>query len=354
MKIAFFIGGMGSGGAERVISILANSFIKLGWNVDIVLLLRNEVIYDLEKSINLVDFTGKYKEYAKNIVVWIKKIRNYIKQEKPTCIISFVGRINALVLTASMGLETPIIVSERNDPQHDGRSKLMLYYCNLTYKLAAAIIFQTKYEKKCFSRHHENRSYIIPNPVIVSKPKDCMPHYMLISTAGRLVKQKNHKCLIKAIAYLRKKYPNIKCIIYGDGELRDSLLDEIRNLGLSNNVELPGNVSDINRKISESGIFVLSSDYEGLSNALIEAMMLGKACISTNYPGANEIIQNEVNGLLTPCNDPIQMSKCIERLIENRNGIRERLCKKALEDSEKYSLDSVIRKWINVIEGITE
>ena len=151
MKISFFIGAMGHGGAERVISILANDYCTRGWDVDIVLLLKNEIEHDLDQSIKIVNLTGKNTNYFKNAIFWLRGIRHYLKSNRPDRIVSFVGRINALVLTAAIGLGLPIVVSERNDPKNDGRGAMMQWYCNRIYCKAKAIVYQNAHEKSCFN-----------------------------------------------------------------------------------------------------------------------------------------------------------------------------------------------------------
>ena len=208
VHISFFIGDMVSGGAERVIQLLANDFVDSGWKVDIVLLLSNKVDYEqfpLSKEISIIDLSGSETSYHKNAFRWLTSIRKLVKQTKPDCIVSFIGRINALVLTSILGLNIPILVSERNDPRHDGRSKAMLQYCNLIYKKASAIVFQTQYEQQCFSKSLLGKSYVIPNPVSVSLADEVTENPLEISTAGRLVPQKNHAMLIEAISLVKKE-----------------------------------------------------------------------------------------------------------------------------------------------------
>ena len=126
MRIAFFIGHMGAGGAERVISILANDYADKGWDVDIIMLLANRVEHKLRPQIRTISLVGTSERYTKNAMSWLVRIRSYVKNEKPDRVVSFIGRINALVLTATIGMKVPVIVSERNDPKHDGRGKVML------------------------------------------------------------------------------------------------------------------------------------------------------------------------------------------------------------------------------------
>lgn len=113
-----------------------------------------------------------------------------------------------------------------------------------------------------------------------------------IVTVGRLTVQKNQKLLIESFSEVLKKYPNIILEIYGDGEKREELKYIIKTLGVSNNVIFKGNILNVHEAIADAGLFVLSSDYEGLSNALMEAMMMGLPCISTTCAGSDELISD--------------------------------------------------------------
>ena len=186
MRIAFFIGSMGCGGAERVISILANEYATKGWDVDILLLLDNRVEYELHPQIKVIPLMGSYSNYAMNALAWLSSIRKYVKSNKPDRVVSFIGRVNAVVLTATIGLKVPIIVSERNDPKHDGRGKVMLWYCNKIYRRARAVVFQNKYEQSCFDEALKAKGVIIPNPVQVSATKETASSEFVVATAGRL------------------------------------------------------------------------------------------------------------------------------------------------------------------------
>lgn len=350
MKITFFIGSMGRGGAERVISILANDFCKRGWDVDIVLLLKNKVEYPLEERIRIVDISPKAGGYAKNVVYWLWGIRGYLKKRKPDRIVSFVGRINALVLTAALGLKLSIVVSERNDPKHDGRGAIMQWYCNRIYHCAKAIVYQNEHERSCFDKSLAHLGYIIPNPVSVTAYRENVESTTVV-TAGRLIEQKNQAMLIRAMEKVHRKYPEVKCRIYGEGLLREELQKQIDSLGLQDTVTLEGNVPDIHDRLAQCGIFVLTSNYEGLSNALIEAMMVGLPCITTDYPGAQELITNGENGFVVPLNDDAALAEAIEILIENENNCAEKLAQKGQEDSARFRAEVVLKQWHSVIEG---
>ncbi len=347
MKITFFIGSMGMGGAERVISHLSNHFSDLGWNVDIVLLLDNTVEYKLNDDVRIIDLHGKYKSYYKNILFWCKNIRKYLKTSKPDRVISFVGRINALVLFASFGLKNTIIVSERNDPQNDGRSKLMLKICDLLYKRASTVIFQTKYQENCFSNSLKNHSEIIPNPVTV-KSMPIEREKNRVVTVGRLCAQKNQTMFIDAAHILQKDHKNLVFEIYGEGALKDELNERIDAWNLTGAVRLMGNKTNIHDCINSATMFVLTSLYEGASNVLIEAMMLGLPCICTAYPGADEIISDGYNGILVPQNDSMALAEKIEFLLNDSFACK-RLSEGAINSSQKYMSENVLKKWEDVI-----
>ena len=348
MKITFFIGSMGRGGAERVISILANHYAKMGWDVDIALLLDQEVGYELHDNVNIINLNAGPGSYIKNLPSWLTKVRKYIKTAKPERIVSFVGRINMLVLTAALGLKAPIVVSERNDPKHDGRGKLIQTYCNLIYHNAAAVVYQTKYEQSCFSSSLKN-GYIIPNPVSVHVTKSLGQNTEIV-TAGRLLPQKNQKMLISAFAQVHKNHPEMTLKIFGSGNLKDELQEQIEILGLQKCAFLCGNILDLHNHLSGAKMFVMTSEFEGLSNALIEAMMLGLPCITTDYPGADELIFHGENGLMVPCRDTEALAKAMERIIEDPI-FSENLSRSAMKNSENYYEDIVLRMWDEIIIG---
>lgn len=349
VRIFFFIGSMFGGGAERVISILANHYAGKGWNVEIVLLLNNRVEYELNPKIKIIDLTQKKKSYVKSLPFWLYQIRKYVKETKPDRIVSFIGRINILVLTACMGLNVPIIVSERNDPRLDGRGKFTLWYCNWCYRQAKSIIFQTQYAQSCFSRRLEEKSVIIPNPIHISvKPQE--PEGYEIVTAGRLMQQKNHEMLINAFSKVKEAYPQASLKIYGEGALKEILQKQIDSMGLHESVILCGNVDDLHERIVGKAAFVLTSEFEGLSNALLEAMMLGLPCISTDYSGVDEIMEDGVNGIIVPKNDIDKLAKKIIYLLKEKD-VRQEIVNNARKKSQKFEMDSVIKTWNLAIEG---
>ncbi|MBY0158840.1 glycosyltransferase family 4 protein [Cytobacillus oceanisediminis] len=347
-RIAFIIGSMGKGGAERVISILANRYASKGWEVDILMLLDDKCDYSLSNSINLIPIIKKGKSRFSQLPNWLSSIRKYVKNYKPNRIVSFVARINLITLLACLGLNQRILISERNDPAADGRSVFVRLSTYVLYSYSKAIVFQTKWAQSCFPKKIQKKGIIIPNPINVATGASKNKKKKLVSV-GRLSEQKNQAMLIDAFAKVNEEHPEYQLFIYGEGHLRDLLSQQINELHLNDKVFLPGTVTNIHEVISDAEIFVLSSNYEGLSNALLEAMMMGLPCISTNCAGSNEIIKDEVNGLLIPIGDTERLTDTINKLITNKD-FSSQLGNEAKTTAKMFDSKIVINKWENVIE----
>jgi glycosyltransferase involved in cell wall biosynthesis len=224
----------------------------------------------------------------------------------------------------------------------------MQWYCNRIYRKAKAIVYQNAHEKSCFDAELADKGYIIPNPVKVSARREADAGKIVV-TAGRLVEQKNQAMLLRAMARLRERDPQVKCRIYGDGAMRDELEQQIHEQGLQNTVSLEGNVSDIHERLAQCAIFVLTSNFEGLSNALIEAMMVGLPCITTDYPGARELIMHEQNGIVVPMDDDEALAFQMEKLLCDQKYAA-RLAQQGRSDSERFKAETVLQQWRELIE----
>lgn len=347
-RIGFFLGGMTRGGAERVISILSREYAKKGWDTDICVLLFYKLDYEIDSSTRFLDFTGKGESRGKRVPYWLDSIRQYAKQQKPDVIVSFVARINALVQLACIGLNIPIVVSERIDPRYDGREMPVKILNNLFYPRAKKVVFQTRRIESYFNRRIRDNGCIILNPVSVTT-RAYEKRRKKIVTAGRIMKQKNHRLLIESFKDIAGMYPQYELWIYGEGDLSEELTDLCKTLEIEDKVHFPGNSPDVHREMADAEIFVLSSDYEGLSNALMEAMMMGLPCISTDCSGSDEIIEDGVNGLLVPVGDKESLKKAIVKLIQDR-GLRDRLGEAAEKTAEGFAVEAIMNQWMKVIE----
>lgn len=356
MRITLFIGRLAVGGGEKVLTMLANRLVNDKWEVDIVTLLGNEVErehHHLDQRINIIDIHPMGKNpYSQNVVHWLRRIRMVIDDKRPDVIISFFGRINALVLTATIGKDIPIVVSERNDPKRDGRGRLMLKYCDLIYHRAKAIVFQTRYEQNCFSKAHLKRSYVIHNPLDIINTKSRPIEENLIVAVGRLEKQKNFPMLIKAVGIVRKRVPNVRCEIYGEGSLYNELQLGIKQEGLQNHVVLAGKKSNVLDYIAKGRAFVMTSEYEGLSNAQMEAMMLGKICVTTDYEGVEELITDGENGVVVPRNDVGKLAEVLTDILQDKVGKYDGMGEKAYEKILEFNSTKILSQWSELLKSV--
>lgn len=345
-KITFVTGSMGRGGAERVISILSRYYISKGWQVDIVMLLHSFNEYDLDQEVNVVDLSHS-GGIRRGFIQTISKERQYMAREKPDVVVCFMAQNCLLTGIAMTGMSIPVIMSERIDPAEVNRNGVYKALLNHYYGSSAKVIFQTNRARNYFNNRIKANSCIIGNPIKVVATKGISSKHEIV-TAGRMTEQKNHAMLISAFAKIYHNHPEYRLTIYGDGPLMDQLKEQREKLGLSSVVEFPGNVPNLHERIVDSEIFVLPSNFEGLSNALLEAMMLGLPVIATNCAGCDEVIENEKNGLLIPIGDESALIQALERYISNVEW-RQDIANAGKKSVERFEVSNIINEWNEII-----
>ena len=346
-EILIVTGSLRRGGAERVISILSNELVKRGWEIHICTMLFSAIDYNLDPQIDVIDDSHESRNQIIDTPRMLKALRDTIKNIKPDAVISFMLTINIVTWIATRGLKVRFIPSERNDPSA-GRGKIKHWLSCRAYASSYKTVFQTERARGFYSKKIQRKGVIIPNPVNVDNVRDSNPKHKIVSV-GRLEPQKNRRLLIEAYSDVYKNHPEYTLDIYGEGSQENELKKLISELKLDNSIILHGNVNDVHRKIADTEIFVLSSDYEGLSNALIEAMMMGFPCISTDCAGAIDIIENGVDGFIIPIRNSQQMVERINELIE-APSLREEFSKKAAEHSKKFNVENVIVQWERILK----
>ena len=353
MKILFVSAGMLFGGAERVTSILTDEWGKRGHETKI-LVTRTEAIskYPLSDKVTLVSCYDNVSKAKIGQIAIIKKVREICKEWKPDVVISFYNDLCALSALAITGLHIPLIYSERNDPNKTNQRKSDHLYRKIVEHRADKIVFQTKGAKKCYSKSVQDKSVVILNPLdTAGYPIHDFSHERKeIVTVGRLEPQKNQKLLMDAFSLIADEFADYSLVVYGEGSLREELEAYIKEKRLQDRVFLPGAKSNIQDYIKDAELFVLSSDYEGIPNALIEAMAIGLPCISTDCSpgGARELIQNGTNGVIVPCGDFNELEKQMRRLIIDRELAKEIGCK-ALDIRTRTGKSIIADAWLQVL-----
>lgn len=371
MKIMFSIGTLSSGGAERVVCNLSNYLNKFH-DIHIVSVKKTDIAYTLDSNIS-IDFLDNREEISydklmnKRILDKIKriirnlrrvrKLKNIIKKNKPEIIVSFLPEPNFLNLILKSKFKIPIIISIRNDPKEEYKSNLYNRLMKKYYPQADAIVYQTEEAKNFFRNIIGNNviQEIIPNPIneeFIERPYKGIRKKIIV-TVGRLQEQKNHKLLIDAFEKVSNQIPDYKLVIYGDGNKKQELETYIKSKNLLDKVMLAGNTKEVKKHIYDASLFILSSDYEGMPNALIEAMALGLPVISTDCPcgGPKFLIDNGKNGILVKVKDVEAMSKAILKVLENKN-YADYLSMNASKIAETLNPTKINNEWKKIIEKI--
>ena len=354
IKALFVIPNMGSGGAERVVSILSNQFVNSGHPVGIIYFLDRTSDYVLSDSVERIYFCDT-AEKKTGTLSRIKEFRKLILGLSESCVpvlIPFHDTCLKYCVMSTALTRIPVIACERNNPFIKGNSALSKFKSGIAYRLSDMCVFQTDGAKQYYPASVKNKSRVINNPLDLSfignwRGTDSKK----IISVGRLEAQKNQALLIDAFSDVVKSFPEYILDIYGEGSLREKLQDQIDILGLTGKVNLCGLTDKIGEVMSESRLFVLSSDYEGMSNALIEAMAAGVPVISTDHPcgGARALINSGENGVLVPVGDRAALTSAIKGSLLDPSG-DERKAKEALKIRDKLSAEATAEKWLEVIE----
>lgn len=358
MRILFVVPGMGYGGAERVISILSNAFVTKGNHVKIISFDKEGITaYHLHEKVELSKVGNMNTKSLKGVINFLNNLRSRIKAYNPDVVISFINDVCAITALANIGLKYPLIYSERNDPRFMNNSLKEKCYGILVKSLTDGFVFQTIGAKNLYSKKVRNRSAVILNPIQTDAFPKCWQgeRDKLIVSVGRLHSQKNQKLLIKAFSNIADTYPDYIMKIYGEGPLKQDLSHQIHELNLSERIFLEGNVDNILERIVSAEIFAYSSNYEGLPNALMEAMVLGIPCISTDCSpgGAAMLIDNKKNGLLVPIEDELALTNGLLYLLKNKEAAS-RMGECARRLVNEVNEEHITREWQSFIQKIMD
>lgn len=354
-KITFLIESLSDGGAERVTSVLANSFCNSDFDVNIIILNKKSNEYLVKDKIKKHYLSAEKSPIRLfRVIKRIKKINKLIRKIDSDVIISLaMPSTNINLISCLLSHRKKVILSERNDPNFFPKSKGLKKIRNFLYKLTDNVVFQTNDAKKYFTKTIQEKGVIIPNPIKEDLPRPYEGNRKLeIVNFCRLDSQKNLIMLIDAFALLSKEYPDYILSIYGKGPLENELKEYAENSIENGKVNFKGYEKDIHNKILDSAMFVSSSDYEGISNSMLESLALGIPTICTDCPvgGARMFIKPYKNGLLVPVGDTIALYKAMKEVIEDQE-LSKNISQNAVKIREELSADKIFRKWLNIVES---
>ena len=357
-KCLLLIPRMGSGGAERVMATIANNLCR-ECDIHIVTITDTESFYALDERVRITGLGQKLSRRNKMYKVFsaafggvkaLFSLMNVVKKEKTDVLVAFLGPASFLAIALKVfGAKCRVIVSERCDPTT--RGGLYRFFQKLMFPKADVIVCQSEKVVEFFKEKHRRKTVVIPNPIAASAipPRFEGERRHVVVGVGRLDPQKNFEMLIKAFAALPEKFSDYTLEIYGGGPLEKELQGLIDEFGISQRAKLMGVKKNVMHYISNVALYVMSSNYEGFPNALVEAMATGLPVISTNFPtGVAEDIVKDGNGIVVPVGDEKALVSAMQRILSEEDkwekmSIENRKLLDVLAESR------VITMWENIL-----
>lgn len=396
-EIIFAIKVMSGGGAERVISLLSSSMVEKGYSVILLLTHQSEkdaILDNIDSSvqvISLVDqdldgakinlfsniylfcarvfgkigkiFSTKLFQYSLTIKYLaynysrIKLMSKIFQKHKNSTVVAFLYD-SIFYSLLSVTKSNKLIISERGDPCQSLASKTTMAFLKNEFQKADGFVFQSPDVEKWYRDNTKVKGTVIFNPIKNGLPEPFIgERRKSIVNFCRINPQKNLPLLLDAFELFAESFPEYELHIYGDASTEadiqyfETVKEKRESLKSKDRVFFFPASRDIHRVIRDYSMFVSSSDFEGMSNSMLEALALGLPCVCTDCPagGARAVIKDGENGLLVPVNDAVLLSEAMKRIISEK-GLSEKLSENAVKIREEQSLEKIIEKWMEIIE----
>lgn len=390
-EIIFIIKVMLGGGAERVVTLLSNAATEKGYRVSLIITHQSKedaVLHGIDSKINVIslpdeisnqkisslksrlimliarlvgklgfkDKSSVLKYYSRNYssIIWMKK---YFKNHKNSSAVAFLYDSIFITLLAK-NKSNKIIISERGDPAQSSDSKTVAAFMKTEFLKADGIVFQSPDAQKWYLENTPAKGTVIFNPVKTDLPEPYNgERKKRIVNFCRISAQKNLIMLVDAFAEFHKEFPDYELDIIGDpvgndakGYI-DSVIEHIKHNNCENCIHIMPSRKDIHNYIKDYSMFVSSSDFEGMSNSMLEAMAMGLPCVCTDCPagGARAVIKDGYNGLLAPVCDSHALFLAMKKIAENPE-LATKLSQNSVKIREGQSVDKIIKKWMEIID----
>lgn len=361
-KVMFITGSLTGGGAEKVMSILANTCAEKISNVSLVSIWEKEIAYNVSDKVNFVQIKSTKSKFE--VFQRISKLRKIIKDNNPDVLVPFLPIISLYTLFASFGLKKKIIMSERADPagklfvknrnKKDLIGNLLMNKLQL-FILADYMVFQTPDAQSYYNKKIQKKSSVIPNPLDNSS----LPNVHIgmrektVVAIGRLTEVKNFPLLINTFADFYKSNPEYTLNIFGEGKERGNLQNLIDEFNLNHCVKLKGFHPNVTEELCKATMFVSVSNHEGISNVMLEALGMGVPTIVTDCPvgGARMFVRTDENGILIPTNDSVALLNAMNKIISDKDYAN-KISQNALKIREEISSENICDKWLEIINKV--
>jgi GalNAc-alpha-(1->4)-GalNAc-alpha-(1->3)-diNAcBac-PP-undecaprenol alpha-1,4-N-acetyl-D-galactosaminyltransferase len=372
-RVTLAISTLAAGGAERVLSRMANHWAEHDWSVTLVTLgPTTSDFYALHPAVERVGLDASRNSPTLWRALWsnaqrVKLLRRAIRTSRPDVVISFMAPTNVLTLLAARTEHVPVIVSERVDPTQYRLSPVWAGLRRLTYRWAEAVVVQTPEVRRWAEGFLAREAvHVIPNPVAAPPTgiranddagdagcESVKAGSRQVVAMGRLDAQKGFDLLVRAFAECCRERPDWRLTIIGEGEERSELEALASRLAVASRVRFHGRVAVPAAVLRGADLFVLSSRYEGFPNALLEAMAVGLPVIATDCPsGPAHIVRNGVDGILVPAEDVGALATAMADLMDDE-ARRTRLGERATSVTERFAIERIMENWESLVTRVT-
>jgi glycosyltransferase involved in cell wall biosynthesis len=357
--LAFFIQDLREGGAERNVARLLNGIVARGIRTDLIVIDRKGTFFDeLDSRVNVVELPQR------RTMTSVFGLKRYLEKHRPAALVSSLTHTNvAAILANSMASrKTRLVVVERN--QFSTNRNLKRGLVRLSYRLVpwlyrradviGAVSIGVRQDLAATTGLRADSIEVLYNPVVSDeldrRAMEPVDHPWLTEQSppvvlgiGRLSTQKNFALLIEAFARARKQRP-LRLILLGEGKLRPDLERQIRSLGIAEDVALPGFDANPFRYLKRAALYVLSSDWEGLPTALIEAMACGTPVVATDCDsGPREILLDGELGRIVPKGDADALAKAILATLDAPGDASRRIAR-----AREFNLETSVDRYLEV------
>ena len=352
IEFMFVLPGRKGGGAERVVSVLASGLAERGHSVCILQFVTQADEYPVHDDV-IVHRLELDKEAKGSKLKFVKK---WVRYYKPKYVIPFLGNTAEYSLLATLFTKSKCIGTIRNNPEKNTESKKYKFIRKITFRLMDAVFAQTKEQTLYYSKAVQRKSFVVPNPVsdvFVNAEYNYRENVSNIIAVGRLTEQKNYPLLFSAFKEVHKEFPELKLNVYGVGPLNSKFEDAIKRNGLEDCIILHGRTNDVASALCKSDLYIMSSDFEGFPNSLMEAMTVGMPCISTDCPtGPSELITTGVSGELIEVGNKQELINAIKKMIisfDYRKSCGQNARKFVLEN---LTVENIVIAFINEVKKV--
>lgn len=358
MKILFVVRTLGEGGASKQLAMTANALASFGHDVSIFSYYSNAPFQKLNETIKYIPqkklSSSKLSEYLFSAF----RVRRVIKEEHPDVVVGWRCNAGCFSVLAAIGLKCKVVFSERTDPYMEKSLalKISAWICGFSDGGVFQLEAVRKYYKSLYSK-----SIVIPNPIDYKCDRDDRKidyekRPLKIAFVGRMfMPQKRQDIALAAFEIFSKDFPDFELHFYGDGRDLSKVKAIVSEKKLEKKVFLHGIIKNITDEIRDARMLLLTSDYEGIPNVILEAFAAGVPVVSTDCSpgGAKFLIGDDENGLLAPIGDAKAIAQKMTKLVDDFQ-----LASKYIENGrrklQEFVPEEICKNWEKYLLGIVE